>query len=75
MIEPGLYRHFKGGLYTVVGEATDSETEQRVVVYSSADGRLWVRPASMWEERVNHQGATVARFTPVELGASPRAED
>ena len=65
MIEPGLYRHFKGGLYTVVGVATDSETEQPVVVYRSADGRLWVRPATMWSELVEHDGATLTRFAPV----------
>ncbi|MEL4317955.1 DUF1653 domain-containing protein [Leifsonia sp. YIM 134122] len=66
MIEPGSYRHFKGGLYTVVGEATDSETERPVVVYRSADGRLWVRPAAMWAEVVEHGGALVTRFTLVE---------
>ena len=33
-IEPGkLYRHYMGNYYVVIGEATYSETEERIVVY------------------------------------------
>lgn len=64
-VEPGPYRHFKGGHYVVVGEATDSETEQSVVVYRSADGRLWTRPKAMFVESVEHEGRTVPRFARV----------
>lgn len=62
MVEPGRYRHFKGGLYEVVGVATDSETEAAIVVYRSADGRLWTRSAAMFEETVDMDGAPVPRF-------------
>ncbi|WP_235480238.1 DUF1653 domain-containing protein [Leifsonia sp. Leaf264] len=74
MIEAGLYRHFKGGLYEVVGEATDSETEERVVVYTSADGRLWVRPAAMFAESVVHDGVLVPRFSPIARAESSDGE-
>ena len=30
---PGRYRHYKGGAYEVLGVATHSETEERLVVY------------------------------------------
>lgn len=53
-IQPGLYRHYKGGLYTVLHTARHSETEEWLVVYrSEAHGTLWVRPLSMWTELVD----------------------
>lgn len=64
-VEPGRYRHFKGGLYEVIGVATDTETEDPVVVYRSGDGRLWVRSAAMFEETVEVDGRLVTRFEPL----------
>jgi hypothetical protein len=32
---PGLYQHFKGGFYEVLGVADDTETGRRYVVYRS----------------------------------------
>lgn len=67
-IEPGKYRHFKGGLYEVIGMARHSETEEEMVVYRAlrGEGGLWVRPAVMWNETVERNGMTYQRFTPVE---------
>jgi hypothetical protein len=49
---PGLYRHFKGGLYRVIGRGEHTETKQEVIVYQTvATGELWVRPAFMWDEQ------------------------
>lgn len=64
-IQPGTYRHFKGGLYTVIGVARHSETEQELVVYRplSDEQGLWVRPVGMWTESVEHDGRSVPRFT------------
>lgn len=31
--KPGVYRHFKGGMYLALMLAKDSETEEDVVVY------------------------------------------
>ena len=63
-IRPGPYRHFKGGRYDVVGAARHSETEEELVVYRARDGSLWVRPAAMFTETVEHDGALVPRFAP-----------
>lgn len=66
-ILPGLYRHFKGGLYRVEGVARHSETLEEMVVYRALyrEGGLWVRPASMWNETVTHEGVLQPRFAPV----------
>ena len=65
MIKPGRYRHFKGKEYEVIGVAKHSETEEEMVVYRQLYGEhgLWVRPASMWEEKVERDGKTYKRFT------------
>ena len=64
-IRPGRYRHFKGKEYEVLGVARHSETEEESVVYRQLYGErsLWVRPASMWNEMVTHDGKTQRRFT------------
>ena len=64
-IRPGRYRHFKGNEYRVIGMATHSETLEPMVVYRPlyGEGKLWVRPASMWNETVEREGKTCKRFT------------
>jgi hypothetical protein len=64
---PGLYRHYKGNLYTVLGVARHSETGEEFVVYRPEYGerQLWVRPRAMFLENVTVDGAVVPRFTPV----------
>ena len=63
-IPPGHYRHFKGGEYRVVGTARHSETLEPMVVYRAlyGEGGLWVRPAAMWNERVDRDGYSGPRF-------------
>lgn len=67
-IRPGRYRHFKGGLYQVIGTALHSETKEPMVVYRAlyGEGGLWVRPASMWSEHVERDGYSGPRFVPEE---------
>lgn len=69
-ILPGLYRHFKGGLYRVEGVARHSETLEEMVVYRAlyGEGGLWVRPAAMWNETVTHEGVLQPRFAPEKEG-------
>lgn len=64
-IKPGKYRHFKGNEYEVIGTARHSETMEEMVVYRALYGEygLWVRPASMWNEIVERDGRSCARFT------------
>ena len=63
-IQNGLYRHFKGNLYEVIGIATHSETREPMVVYRALYGEygLWVRPAAMWSETVDRDGYHGPRF-------------
>ena len=64
-IRPGRYRHFKGNEYEVLYLATHSETREPMVVYRALYGQrgVWVRPASMWNEKVTRDGVTRPRFT------------
>lgn len=63
-IRPGIWRHFKGNRYQVIGVAKHSETLEDMVVYRAlyGEGGLWVRPASMWLETVERDGKTYQRF-------------
>lgn len=63
-LQPGLYRHYKGPEYRVLGVARHSETEQQMVVYQAlyGDYGLWVRPLEMFCESVEVDGETVPRF-------------
>ena len=63
-LQPGRYRHFKGGEYQVLGVARHSESGEQLVVYEPlyGEGGLWVRPLAMFLETVDHQGQTVPRF-------------
>lgn len=67
-IKFGKYRHFKGNEYEVIGIAKHSESMEDMVVYRALYGEngLWVRPASMWNETVERDGAVYKRFEYVE---------
>ncbi|MDC8832266.1 DUF1653 domain-containing protein [Alteromonas gilva] len=64
MLTPGVYQHYKGNNYEVIGVATHSEDETSLVVYRPlyGDRALWVRPLSMFTEEVKVNGRSVARF-------------
>ena len=64
-VKKGIYRHFKGNLYEVIGMAKHSETLEEMVVYRAlyGEGGLWVRPASMWNETIERDGMVYLRFT------------
>ncbi|TMU23763.1 DUF1653 domain-containing protein [Halomonas sp. ATBC28] len=61
---PGIYRHYKGSLYEVLGTAQHSESEEPLVVYRALYGEygLWVRPRDMFVETVTKEGLTQPRF-------------
>ena len=64
----GLYRHYKGGQYEVMGTARHSETLEPMTVYRALYGAhgLWVRPAAMFNEQVLIDGVMQQRFVKVE---------
>ena len=63
-LKPGIYRHFKGTLYELIGVAKHSETLEPMVVYRAlyGEGGLWVRPAHMWTEQVDREDYQGPRF-------------
>jgi len=67
-IQPGIYRHFKGNRYEVLGVAKHSETMEPMVVYRALYGEcgLWVRPAAMWNEIVDKQDYHGPRFVRID---------
>ena len=65
---PGIYQHFRGGLYEVLFVAKHTETLEDLVVYRALyesedfpDG-LWIRPRAMFLEQVELNGGLVPRF-------------
>jgi len=63
-VRPGVYRHYKGGLYRVLFLARHSETEEVLVVYQALYGErgYWVRPLGLFLEKVRVEGREVPRF-------------
>ena len=67
-ITPGIYQHYKGKRYRVIGIARHSETLEEMVVYQAlydsefGNNALWVRPKKMFMETVVVDGKTVPRF-------------
>ena len=55
MVKLGLYRHFKGTVYEVIGVATHSETQEQLVIYRPVSDRnkLWGRPLEMFTSKVD----------------------
>lgn len=71
-ITPGIYKHYKGDLYVVVGTAVNRESdgsvgEPIVVFHALGDpNTLWWRTMSEFEAIINlvEEDRTVPRFTP-----------
>lgn len=60
----GLYQHYKGNHYHVIGLCRHSETLEESVVYQAlyGDYGLWVRPLNMFLESLEYKGKSVPRF-------------
>jgi hypothetical protein len=65
-LKAGIYKHYKGGLYMVLGIAQHSETNEKLVAYIQLSGKagskIWVRPYSMFFEEVIVDGVIKPRF-------------
>ena len=63
-LKNGIYQHFKGGHYELIGIARHSENQQKYVVYRALYGErgLWIRPLSMFIKTVERDGERVRRF-------------
>ena len=64
LIPLGIYNHYKGNEYEVIGISKHSESLEVMVIYKAlyGDGGTWVRPLSMWDNLIEIDGKTVKRF-------------
>ena len=64
MVTLGTYRHYKGGLYKVIGNAVHTETEEPLVIYHplGEPSKMWARPEAMWNDDIDEN---TKRFTRV----------
>lgn len=55
--QPGdTVQHFKGVFYKIVAIGTNTETEEKMVVYQSLkDQRVWIRPYDMFISKVDRE--------------------
>ncbi|MDO8499722.1 MAG: DUF1653 domain-containing protein [bacterium] len=61
--QPGIYRHYKGGLYDAMFVARTEATGEEQVIYKSREKRyIWTRPLAMFMEEVDVDGKTMPRF-------------
>ena len=65
----GIYQHYKGNQYKVLGIGHHSETLEELVIYEAlylspkfGKNALWVRPLKMFLEEVEVDGQNVPRF-------------
>ena len=60
----GIYKHYKGNIYRVIGTAKHSETLEKLVIYRdvSDENKLWARPADMWDDEIQLEEKRVKRF-------------
>lgn len=69
-VKKGIYQHFKGKKYRLLNVVKHSETLEELVLYEAlyenAEGKLWVRPKSMFFEEVTRDGKTFPRFVLIE---------
>lgn len=74
-LQPGIYQHFKGNKYRLLGVGKHSETLEPMVVYEALyenpEGRLWVRPLSLFVEvidkpEINYRGPRFVYVGPAE---------
>ncbi|MBY0353828.1 DUF1653 domain-containing protein [Candidatus Babeliales bacterium] len=69
ILKPGIYQHYKGKQYQVLGIVNHSETLEKMVLYQAlyeSEGfekdALWVRPLEMFLEDVEINGMRMPRF-------------
>ncbi len=61
------YKHYKGGIYEWICEATlEPDPSVTMVVYRAYDGRIWTRPSTVFFEMVEVDGQQVPRFAPLD---------
>lgn len=60
------FKHYKGGIYELVCEATLESDLTPMIIYRAANGSIWCRPKSVFFELIEVDGKAVQRFAPIE---------
>jgi hypothetical protein len=65
-IEPGIYEHYKGKKYRVIGVAKDADSLEDYVVYEALYpnklSKFWVRSVQNFSDEVLINGKKVKRY-------------
>ena len=64
VVEKGIYCHYKGNEYEVLGMGKHTETHEDMVIYKALYGAgiIWSRPVDSFFEEVEYKGNKVPRF-------------
>ncbi|WP_025597268.1 DUF1653 domain-containing protein [Burkholderia sp. WSM2230] len=61
------YRHYKGGIYELICEATlESDPSVTMIVYKASNGAIWTRPASEFFGQIEREGVSMPRFAQID---------
>ncbi|MFZ6814490.1 DUF1653 domain-containing protein [Undibacterium sp. Rencai35W] len=63
------YRHYKGGVYEFICEATHEADLTPVIVYRSQNGSVWTRNREVFFEEVDLDGVMTPRFALIDEGS------
>ncbi|QQS23212.1 DUF1653 domain-containing protein [bacterium] len=67
MVELGIYKHYKGGLYKVIANGLIESTQHPAVIYEAMydnpKSKIWIREEADFLATVEVDGQRVARFT------------
>lgn len=65
-VEVGIYQHYKGGKYRVIGVAKHSETLEDLIIYEALyenkTSNIWARPIEMFVDEVEVGTKKIPRF-------------
>ena len=63
LVIQGKYQHYKGGLYKVIHEAVNNETDEVMIIYREVGKRkVYYRPKDEFLMNVMFKGEVVPRF-------------
>ena len=66
-LQEGIYQHYKGGKYELLFVAEQTETKEAMVIYRSLkDNKVWSRPLTNWQEKVEQEEKECDRFVRIE---------
>lgn len=66
-LQAGIYQHYKGGKYELLFVAEHTENKEAMVIYRSLkDKKIWSRPLSNWQKKIEKEGEKQDRFIKID---------